>query len=190
MISYLKKNLSTVLLFVMLALLLIPQTGTPIRVFFNRLIAFSPSIINEDKRAIVTDYHWPLATLEGEELNFLQSENRVVVLNIWASWCPPCIAEMPSLQNLFNEMGNEVDFYFVSSENPITVKRFLQKKGYDLPVYSPMGSMPKELETGSLPTTYLIAADGEVLIKKVGAADWDSEKVKDLIKSLLAAQSN
>ena len=190
MSSYIKKNFSTILLFVLLALLLIPQTGTPIRVFVNRLVSFSPSVISKDKRSILRDYHWPLQTLEGKQSNFNRSQNRVILLNVWATWCPPCIAEMPSLQNLYNEFGEEVDFYFVSTEDPETVERFLRKKGYKLPVYSPLGRMPEVLETGSLPTTYLIAADGEIYIKKVGAADWDSEKVFEQLKSLLGQQIN
>lgn len=187
--SFLKKHGSTLLLFVFLALVLIPQTGTPIRVFVNRLISFSPSVINEEKRALLSDYNWPLLSMDGNQLNLSQSKNKVIVLNVWATWCPPCIAEMPSLQQLYDKMQNEADFYFITYEDQSTVSRFLDKKGYELPVYFPRATAPAELESASLPTTYLIAPNGEIVIRKVGAAKWDSDKVIQEIRSLRQNES-
>lgn len=170
---------------VLLALVLIPQTGTPIRVFVNRLISFSPSVINEEKRELLSDYNWPLQSIDGNQLNLSQSKNKVIVLNVWATWCPPCIAEMPSLQELYDEFKEEVDFYFVTYEDPEPVRRFLEKREYTIPVYFPRARAPEELESASLPTTFLIDQNGAILIRKVGAAKWASEKVKAQIRTLL-----
>ena len=182
----LKKHGSTILLLVLVALLFIPQTGMPIKVFFNRLISFSPSEINVEKREIIKDYQWRLVDLEGSNINFKQSEGKVTLVNFWATWCPPCVAEMPSLQNLYDEYGDAVDFYFVSLESFETLEKFIQKKGYRLPIYIPQEPLPNGLETNSFPTTYLISKRGEIVIDKVGAADWDSEKTKAIIEKLLA----
>lgn len=183
--AFIKKHWSTLFFFVFLLLILIPQTGTPIRVFMNRMISFSPSVIDENDREQLTSYSWSLLDEKGERVDFKQSEGHVVLVNIWATWCPPCIAELPALENLYNQMGAEVDFYFVTSEAPDTVKSFLAKKGFDIPVYFPLDRTPKELETGSLPTTYLIDAKGAIVIKKKGAANWDSDSVLEQIKKLL-----
>lgn len=181
-----KKHASTILILVALALLLIPQTGTPIKIFVNRLIAFSPSEVEASKRNKVQDYNWKLIDLKGSPLNFKESEGKVTLVNFWATWCPPCIAEMPSMQNLYNEYESKVDFYFVSLEDRETLQRFIQKKGYRLPIYIPQEQLPDALETTSFPTTYLISKKGAIVIDKVGAANWDSEKTKAIIEKLLA----
>src|SRR5690554_5108361 len=121
----LKKHWSNILFVVFLALLIIPQTRMPIQVFVQRLISFSPSETSEEKRVTLQDYHWQLQALDSGEINFSQSQGKVVIVNFWATWCPPCVAEMPSFQKLYDDFGNEVDFYFVTSEEPERVNRFL-----------------------------------------------------------------
>ncbi len=182
--TFIKKHGSTLVMLVFLALVLIPQTGTPIRVFVNRLIAFSPSMIDEEDREVLSDFNWSLQAMDGTTYNLLNSKGKVIVLNVWATWCPPCIAEMPSLQSLYDAMREEAHFYFISYEDPETVRRFLDKKGYQLPVFFPKTMAPEKLESASLPTTYLIAPNGKIVIRKVGAAAWDSDKVIQQIRSL------
>lgn len=182
---FFKKNFSTILILVLVVFLLIPQTGTPIKVFLNRLIAFSPSEINIDERVTILDFEWLLVDLQGEKVNFNESKGKVTLVNFWATWCPPCIAEMPSMQNLYSEYGDTVDFYFVSIESAETLHKFVVKKEYRLPIYIPIEPLPVALQTNSFPTTYLISKKGEIVINKVGAADWDSEKTKTIIEKLL-----
>tara|TARA_R110002072_G_scaffold16233_3_gene63887 strand:- start:78567 stop:79130 length:564 start_codon:yes stop_codon:yes gene_type:complete len=186
MVSFLKKNVSTILILIFLALLFIPQTGMPIRVFFNRLIAFSPSEIDTDEQVELSDYNWPLRSLEGENKNLETSEGKVVLVNIWATWCPPCVAEMPSMQKLFDAYKDQVDFYFVSLENPETIQRFMTKKNYTFPAFTTNNVFPKELETGTFPTTYVISKSGKIVIDKEGAADWNSDAVHQTLDALLA----
>lgn len=184
-VNFLKKHKSNLILLGVILLFIIPQTGMPIKVFLNKLIAFSPAIINAEKQFALTNYNWLLEDLEGKPHNFSISKNKVVVVNIWATWCPPCVAEMPSFQNLYNQFNNEVDFYFVSFEKNAKLKSFLSKKGYHLPVYNPKSSFPEQLASNSLPTTFLISKEGKIVIQKTGAAKWDSEEVKNTIIQLL-----
>lgn len=186
MISFLKKHWSTLLLLTFVALLFIPQTGTPIKVFFNRLIAFSPSEIAKEDQETLSDYNWKLQDLNGNTANFSSAEGTVILMNVWATWCPPCLAEMPSMQALYNRYNTEVTFYFVSLEDTETLQRFMTKKGYDFPVYATQEIFPKALETNSFPTTYLISKNGNIVMNKKGAADWDSDAVHQAIDALLA----
>ena len=183
--KFIKENKGNLLFLAVLALLIIPQTRTPIQVFVQRLISFSPSETDAEERKQLTDYTWSLTSLENERIDFSDSEGKVVLLNFWATWCPPCIAEMPSLQNLYDEYGERVDFYLVTSEKPEIVERFMNKKGYTFPVYIQQTKAPKVLFSQSLPTTYLISKEGGIIIKETGAADWDSEKTKKIIDGLL-----
>jgi thiol-disulfide isomerase/thioredoxin len=182
---FLKKNWSNIMILAIIALLFIPQTGMPIRVFLNRMISMSPSEVASEKRETLKEYHWPLQTPNGERTNLSVSEGKVVLINFWATWCPPCVAEMPSLQQLYDHYGDRVDFYFVSAESPDKIAAFMAKKGYSFPVYLQKHQAPPPIETNSLPTTYVISKDGEIVIDKTGAADWDSDTVKQVLDGLL-----
>ena len=184
--NFLKKNWSNILFIIFISLLLIPQTRLPVVVFLQRAISFSPSQIAESKREKLENYNWQLQSLEGKELNFNQSKNKVVLINYWATWCPPCVAEMPELQNLYKAYGDQVDFYFITADAPKKVIKFLEKNRFTLPVFYEITAAPIKLQTESLPTTFLISKNGELIIKKIGAAKWNSDKVHKLLNELLS----
>lgn len=164
---------------------MIPQTRMPLQVALNRLLSFSPSEISESKRDHLQSYTWNLRNNLGQTKSFEQAKGEVVVLNFWATWCAPCIAEMPSFQKVYNEYGDSVAFYFVSSEDAETLDSFLAKYHYDLPVYQPLTRTPDQLQDRSLPTTFVISKSGELVIKKTGVADWNAKSFRSLLDELL-----
>ena len=107
-------------------------------------------------------------------------------INFWATWCPPCIAEMPDLQELYNDYGEKITFLFVTNEDRETVSSFFTKKEYNLPAYQAIQKAPEQLYSRSIPATYLINKQGEIVINKTGAASWNSKKVRSQIDQLLS----
>lgn len=97
---------------------------------------------------------------------------------------PPCIAELPSIQKLYDDYGDRIEFVLLTNENPETVRRFLEKKEYDLPVFIPLMQTPETLYERSIPTNYIIERTGTVIVKETGATDWDSEKIRKLLEDL------
>ena len=182
--SFIKKHWSNLLFGVLIVLIIIPQTRQPIQVFLNRIIAFSPSEISQSDRETLKDYEWYFKNENNQTVNFTQSEGKPVLVNYWATWCAPCIAEMPDLQELYSDYKDEVDFYFITSEKPKTVEAFLDKENYNLPVYYFLSSPPDLLTSSSLPTTFLINGRGEIVMKKTGAANWNSKTVRKTIDKL------
>jgi len=183
---FIKRHWSTILLAIFIVLLFIPQTGMPIKVFFQRLVSHSPSEIVKEERQLFKEYNWQLTKLEDQkEIKLSQSKEKVVLINFWATWCPPCIAEMASLQSLYEQYGREVDFYFISSEKPDKLKEFMEKKKYSFPVYIQTYQSPELLRNNSIPATYVISKEGEIVIQKIGSADWDTEKVHEILSGLL-----
>jgi thiol-disulfide isomerase/thioredoxin len=185
MISFLKNNKGNLVFVLLLVLIMIPQTRTPIQVFMLRIFSFNPSEISEGKRDILLNYDWELSHIDGETQNFKSSKGKVIVINVWATWCPPCIAEMPSLQNLYNEYKDTVDFYFISQDPQEKLERFMLKNNYTFPVYILQKEAPSQLSPSALPTTYVIAKDGSIIIQKKGAANWDGEIMHGILKRLL-----
>ena len=185
--SFLAKHWSNLLFFVFVLLLLIPQTRMPIQVFLQRSFSFSPSFTEESKRNQLTNYEWYLSDTENQVIDFSESKGKFVFVSFWATWCPPCVAEMPSIQEFYEAYGNEIDFYLVAKDASESVEKFMQKNEYTFPIVYEASPTLRELATNSLPTSYLISPSGELLIQKTGAADWASpsffENVTDLLKN-------
>lgn len=157
----------------------------PVQVFIQRIIATSPSELSEDKKIAIENYDWELLSMDGEVVNFSKSLGKPIVLNLWATWCPPCVAEMPSLQNLYDSFNEEVDFYFVSSEDSDKLSKWLKTKEYNLPVYNAYSAFPKTLESNTLPTTFVMDRQGQIVMKEVGSAKWDSDSMKNYLQLLI-----
>lgn len=183
--NWIKKRKWDLLFLLFIGLLFIPSVRMPVQVFIQRLIASSPDELTEEQKTAVDSYDWELLSMDGEVVNFSKSSGKPVVLNLWATWCPPCVAEMPALQNLYDEYNEEVDFYFVSSEDSDKLKKWLQAKEYDLPVYNAYSAFPKTLESSTLPTTFVLNRQRQIVMKEVGSAKWDSDYMKNYLQGLV-----
>ena len=173
---------SNIIFVIVVVLMLYP----PSREWFMRQIAFSPSIENVENLKKINTYNWDLKGLNTDNVNFNQFKGKVIFVNFWATWCPPCRAELPMIQNFYNDYKDKIAFVFVTNENWSTVSKFFKEKGYNLPVYNSISTMPiKFTETNSIPASYLIDQNGHVLISETGAADWNSDKLRNLIDDLL-----
>lgn len=172
-----KNNISNAIFIIALAIIIYPPT----REWFMRQIAFSPSI-NTSKEKVINNYEWQLKGLNTKSINFNELKDEVVFVNFWATWCPPCRAEMPIIQELYDTYKNKVSFVFVTNENWETVNSYFVKNGYNLPVYNSLSNPPQLFtETNSIPATYIINSKGIVLVNKTGAANWNSSKIRNLL---------
>src|SRR5690606_22627815 len=104
--------LKKIFFLVIIAVLLIPKTRKPIQVFLQKgvLLINKPSIESKETSTRLTDYNWHLRDGNDVAFNLQETKGNVVLINFWATWCPPCIAEMPSLQKLYNDYGDKVAF--------------------------------------------------------------------------------
>ena len=182
-----KFKTSNIFFLVVIVLLIIPQTRQPIQVFLNKGLAlFSPSIESETNRTSINFEDWQLKDLKGKVINFKDLENKVIFLNFWATWCPPCIAEMDGIQELYNDYKDDAVFLLISSEDISIVQNFIKKKGYSLNSYVPLADYPSNFNIRSIPRTFLINKKGEIVIDKSGAANWNSNKVRTKLEELIS----
>ena len=176
-----------ILLLIVIALLIIPQTREAIQVVVHKGLSYfnQSSLIDKADRATVSYSNWKLKSDSNTTLDFNETEGKVVFINFWATWCPPCIAEMPSLQALYNDYNDKVVFLFVTNDDIEVVEKFKTNKGFDFLVYNPLNEIPKELTTRSIPRTFIINTKGEIVVDESGAIDWNSEKVRNQLDELL-----
>ncbi|CAM1370872.1 TlpA family protein disulfide reductase [Tenacibaculum xiamenense] len=177
-----KKLVSNILFILVIALLLYPPTKERI----IRLVSFAPSAIEKSERKVLTNYNWTLQGLNTTSIEGSNLKGKVVFLNFWATWCPPCRAELPSIQKLYNDYKDKVDFVFITNEKWEEVKQYYKKEGYLLPTYSLRSKLPSMLETSSIPQTFIINGDGEIVVSKNGAANWNSNKIRELLTQLVS----
>lgn len=182
-----KSHINNAVTVLFIALLIIPQTRKPIQVALNSIVAmFGPSVNSEENRYELSEYQWQLRDVQGNPFNMESARGKVVFVNLWATWCPPCIAEMPSMNKLYKDYAKEVVFLFVTNEDMSRVQNFLDQKELDLPIYNSVTNPPKDLASRSLPTTYVIGKDSKIYVDKVGAANWNSDGVRELLDQLIS----
>jgi peroxiredoxin len=121
-----------------------------------------------------------LEALDGESRSLSSYRGKLVFLNFWATWCPPCRAEMPSMQTLYDTLGTD-DFEIVAvnlQEGAGPVESFVDEHGYTYPVLlDSSGRTGGMYGVRSIPSTFLIDRDGTLLGMFVGGREWDTPDV-------------
>ena len=137
-----------------------------------------------------TSYAMTLTTLDGQRVPLSNFQDKTVFLNFWATWCPPCIAEMPDIHTLYqHEAAKDVAFVMVSVDKDLDkLKSFLKRKGYTFPVYRLAGGVPAELYSKSVPTTIVIAPKGQLMMKHEGIASYNTQSFRNFLQQVNAGK--
>jgi thiol-disulfide isomerase/thioredoxin len=125
---------------------------------------------------------------KGENLTLAELKGKVVFLNFWATWCPPCKAEMPSINSLYKKFAENKDIVFIMVDadgNYAKAKKFIDRKKYSFPVYTMAGEIPRQLFAGTLPTTVIINKSGKISFRHEGLADYAHESFIQFIQAQL-----
>jgi len=125
-----------------------------------------------------------LVDSNNKAVDFSSFHGKVVFVNNWASWCPPCISEMPSIAELKAKLKDEdVVFVMVSfDEDHAKAMKFIEKKGYDFDQYFPGRNYP--FVTSSIPVTFILDKAGKVVMEHTGMADYSREEIVKQLKRI------
>ena len=124
---------------------------------------------------------------KGNVNNTANLKGKVVFINFWASWCPPCRAEMPSLQELYKKLQNDTNFVFLfinEDDDKTKAINYLEKNQFTFPVYYTSGDVSPEIFKGSLPTTIVINKQGKIVLNHEGIGGYDSDSFIRQLKEL------
>ncbi len=183
---YIKKNLVSIILF---SLFLFVFFNADARSFVSQQMLktglFAPEIEEKQENVVTTD-DILFKNADGEIVSLKSLEGKVVFINFWATWCPPCIAEMPSIQQLYNEIGNQnIVFLMVDVDNQLKrSQKFMEKKGYTLPLYTPASVIPSNILDGSIPTTLILDKQGRKVLLHSGMGNYADKDFMAYLKEL------
>ena len=147
---------------------------------------------NETKTDLTTvsastpaDFNLNLMDEDGKTISLAEFKGEVIFMNMWATWCPPCIAEMPNINKLHKEVGDEIAFVMISLDDDFeTAKAFNKRKGYDLPIYTLQSNRPAMYQSSTVPTTYVIDANGQLVLTHKGMANYNTSEFKSFLEGL------
>ncbi len=148
---------------------------------------FKATPLEADKPAPDFDYNFSIKDLNGNKISFEQFKGKVVFLNMWATWCGPCRAEMPGIQSLYEKVKSDsVQFIMLSwdkdSDKP-KIERYIEKNNFTFPVYQPSGYLPDHLQVPNIPTTFIISKAGKLIQKEVGTRNYDTKRMIQYLKA-------
>lgn len=183
-----KKNWGSLLFYaVLLALIFSPTAKAWMLQGVISTGLFKADIKNE---AITNQQSTPDFSLADSKGNIILSsslQGKVVLINFWASWCPPCRAEMPSLNKLYLELKNDNRFVFLfvnEDDDQSKAMQYLQKNNFSIPIYH-RNQVPPKIFSGTLPTTIVLNKQGNIVLKHEGMADYDNDEFINQLKALL-----
>ena len=139
-----------------------------------------------------TDPHaFSLPMLTGGIAALSDFKGRIVILNFWATWCPPCRAEMPSMEKLYNrfkDQGLEILAVYIG-EDESTVRRFINSSKYTFPVLLDTNNrISNAYGIEAIPTSYILDREGKIIARVVGSISWDTPQAITAFDALLKSE--
>ncbi len=182
-----KKNIGTIAFIALLILMVTGNLGIVTTAAQSILLKTGIMNANADglDDAEIFDYNFSVRDIKGNIVSADQFKGKVIFLNLWATWCGPCRAEMPTIQDLYNEVDHEkIVFLMLSLDNigdEEKVKKFIAKKEFTFPVYTRTTSLPELLHVPSIPTTLVVSKGGKVVSRNVGTNNFNTKKFKNFL---------
>ncbi|WP_440134740.1 TlpA family protein disulfide reductase [Chitinophaga sancti] len=186
-LRFLKKNLNT-MIWGLLIIVLVTNTSAKAWVLRRMmdLGIFNAHIKPGPSHEIVSFNYRDVAT--GNVVNTSSLRGKVVFINYWASWCPPCRAEFSSVMSLYNRFKDnpQVVFILINEDDDLAkAKEFLQKENCNLPIYKALDIVPVSVYNGTLPTTVILDKEGKIKYHHEGLADYGREEFANQINEVI-----
>lgn len=130
------------------------------------------------------DLQLQLKNSKGEEVSLEDYRGKVIFINLWATWCPPCIVEMPDIENLYRDLKDEdIVFIMLSLDHKFQkAVDFVEKNNYSFEIYKTVKGVPDMYYTQSIPTTFVINAEGKLVLTHIGMGDFDTAEFRDYLR--------
>jgi peroxiredoxin len=134
-----------------------------------------------------------LVSLDGQAASLSAMRGKVVFLNLWATWCPPCREEMPSIQALSRHFQKDTGFVVLTvseDSDPSRVAPFIKRNNFDFRVLlDPRNRVAEAYNVSGLPESFVIGRDGRIVAHHVGPYDWSNPDIREALQDLIKAKA-
>uniref|UniRef100_F4C770 Redoxin domain protein n=1 Tax=Sphingobacterium sp. (strain 21) TaxID=743722 RepID=F4C770_SPHS2 len=187
--QYIRKNAFTIVMVIFVGIMLFSPDAKSF--VLRQLMAtglFNASMDKKDAgTANQANTDFDFTDEKGNVQNTASLRGKVVFINFWASWCPPCRAEFPSIETLYAKFKDNPNIFFLTineDSDPATGKAYLDKEGFSIPMYRSNGNVPSKIYSGALPTTIVLDKHGEIRFHHTGFANYAADKFVKQIEKL------
>lgn len=136
----------------------------------------------------IENYNFRYSTLDGQSRYISGLKGKVAFVNFWGTWCIPCVAEMPTIQKLYDNYKNDTTVTFIIAsrqDDADKIRAFAAKHNYTLPFYMVNDTdIPASMKFNQYPATFIYTKSGEVAMKHINGADWSDTSVVNFINRL------
>jgi thiol-disulfide isomerase/thioredoxin len=160
-----------------------------ISVILIALLTHKQADIPDTRQPVIAAPDIKLIDISKNTLRLSELRGSVVFVNFWASWCEPCIEEIPSIEKLYRNLSGNTQFKMITvlfRDDEKRIVQYLKERGYTFPVYlDPDNSGARQFGITGVPETFIIDKKGFLREKVIGPAEWDSEQAVNLLTKLL-----
>ena len=136
--------------------------------------------------------NFKLKDLKGNEISLASLRGKVVFLNVWATWCAPCRAEMPSIESLYNGFKADKDFVVLAvsqDTDGAIVAPFVEQNHFQFTVLlDPRNEVGERYDVNGIPETFIIGRDGRIVAHHVGPYDWSNADIREALQELIKSR--
>ncbi|WP_310992209.1 TlpA family protein disulfide reductase [Aequorivita marina] len=136
--------------------------------------------------ATKANFNLKLINSKGEKVSMEAFRGKTIFINFWATWCPPCVAEMPGINDMYNDIDTDkIEVLMVSFDRKFDKAiQYKNSNNFDFEVYAPAAAIPQMYNSPSIPTTFIIDSKGNLVFTHKGMADYNRSDFKKFLKSL------
>jgi thiol-disulfide isomerase/thioredoxin len=165
---------------------LLPVIQGAIQSVFLYTGLITPKLKRVDLTELDFDYQGRFLDFEGKQIDLQSYRGKTLFINLWASWCGPCRAEMPHISELYKSLENEsnIEFLLVGLDNDIEKSRkFLEGKSWSFPTAHASFGLNSSLQSSSIPTTLVVSPAGKIVFYQEGMSNFNTDEFRDFLKN-------
>ncbi len=143
-----------------------------------------PTIGHSEREGQDFDFSGQFMDLHGDRLGLSQLRGKTIFINLWATWCPPCRAEMPHIEQLYQKLGEREDiaFLMIALDDDFSKStKFVKDKGFTFPVVHAAYGLNPSLQSQAIPTTLVVSPEGKVVFYQEGMSNFDTQEFREFL---------